>query len=228
MADNVVQGSAFVSGGAATGAWISVSVGGMGLSFSGTALSLGLTPLTATGAITGAASYGVFRAMVEGDASAVGAAVAGGCGGAGVSLTVGGMGLAFKGTAISLGIAPVTAAGSVVGLAIYGILKILDGAESKETTDDVFSRMEEKISWQEVYNQALIELAEDSLEKKFTELAFEEELSHLKQQLLKDNFSHSKIQKNLVNDIQKLYQQHKLDISFTDFDNVAVKFVEAE
>ncbi len=155
--------------------------------------------------------------------------MAGGCGGAGVSLTVGGMGLAIKGTAISLGIAPITAAGSVVGLAIYGILKILDRAVSKETTEEIFNRMEDKILWQEAYNQALLELLlesdEDPLEKKFAELAIEEELSHLKQQLWNNDFLHSEIQGNLVHDIQKLYQQQKLSLSFTNFDNAAVEFI---
>lgn len=229
MFDNAAQGSSFVAGGAATGACISMNVGGIGLSFSGTAVGLGLTPMTATGAIAGAASYGVFRAMVEGDPSAICAAVAGGCGGAGVSLTVGGMGLAMKGTAISLGIAPVTVAGSVVGLAVYGILKILDGAASKESAGEIFSRMEDKISDQEAYNQALLELllesGEDPLEKKFAELAIDEELSHLKQQLRKDGLLHSDIHGSLVRDIQKLYQQQQLSLSFTSFENAVVKFV---
>jgi hypothetical protein len=43
--------------------------------------------------------------------------------GAGLSLVVGGMGLAVAGTAIGIGMAPVAAAGAVVGLAALGVKK---------------------------------------------------------------------------------------------------------
>jgi hypothetical protein len=45
------ESTAFVATGAATGAWVSLNIGGMGLAFSGTAVGLGLAPITATGAI---------------------------------------------------------------------------------------------------------------------------------------------------------------------------------
>lgn len=43
--------------------------------------------------------------------------------GAGVSSYLGGMGLAVGGTAISIGAAPVVAAGAIVGLAGFGAVK---------------------------------------------------------------------------------------------------------
>ncbi len=46
--------------------------------------------------------------------------------GAGLSTTLGGMGLAVGGTAFSIGMAPVATAGAIVGLATFGILKALD------------------------------------------------------------------------------------------------------
>jgi hypothetical protein len=197
MPDNLGQGTAFVAGGAATGAWTSVSIGGMGLSFSGTAVSIGLTPVTIAGAVTGAASYGVFKAIIEGDASAFSAATLGGIGGAGVSVTVGGMGLAFNGTAIGLGIAPITAAGAVVGLAVYGLLKIFDEPGMKESFAQVFDRMEDKISWQEAYSQALMEVdptwAEFAWQQKFSALELEEDLQALKEELLLKTASKQKI-----------------------------------
>lgn len=53
--------------------------------------------------------------------------VAGGAAaGAGVSAMVGGMGLAVGGTAIGIGMLPVAAAGSLVGLAIYGAKKAIE------------------------------------------------------------------------------------------------------
>jgi len=45
--------------------------------------------------------------------------------GAGVFYVVGGMGLAFAGTAVGIGIIPVIAAGAVVGTAAYGVKKAL-------------------------------------------------------------------------------------------------------
>lgn len=164
MPEKMRQGAGFVAGGAATGTWVSLSIGGMRLSFSGTAVGLGLTPLAAAGAVTGAATYGAFRAIVGGDASAINAVAIGGLGGASVSMSVGGMGLSFSGTAVSLGLAPITSAGMVVGLAVYGVLKIFDGKGSKESSQQIFSRMEETIGWNESYQQALLDLNLESLE----------------------------------------------------------------
>jgi hypothetical protein len=57
------------------------------------------------------------------DPVAVGAAATGGVAGAGLSATIGGMGLAVGGTAVGIGMAPVIAAGVVVGLGAYGVSK---------------------------------------------------------------------------------------------------------
>lgn len=56
---------------------------------------------------------------------AAGFAAGGAAAGAGVSTLLGGMGLAVGGTAIGIGMAPVVAAGAVVGLAIFGATKAL-------------------------------------------------------------------------------------------------------
>lgn len=45
--------------------------------------------------------------------------------GAGVSYVVGGMGLAFMGTAVGIGMLPVAVAGAVAGTAAYGVKKAL-------------------------------------------------------------------------------------------------------
>lgn len=45
--------------------------------------------------------------------------------GAGAGALLGGMGLAVGGTAIGIGMAPVVAAGAVVGLAAFGLTKAL-------------------------------------------------------------------------------------------------------
>ena len=60
------------------------------------------------------------------DPSAVGAAATtGGAAGAGLSATIGGMGLAVGGTAVGIGMAPVIAAGVIVGLGTYGVSKAI-------------------------------------------------------------------------------------------------------
>ena len=54
--------------------------------------------------------------------------VAGGAtSGAALSATLGGMGLAVGGTAVSIGMGSVAAAGTVVGLAAYGLKKAIKG-----------------------------------------------------------------------------------------------------
>jgi hypothetical protein len=55
------------------------------------------------------------------------AAAAGAAAGAEVATTIGGMGLTVAGTAVSIGAAPVIAAGAIVGLAGYGVYKLLGG-----------------------------------------------------------------------------------------------------
>lgn len=61
-----------------------------------------------------------------GKAAEAAAFVAGGLTvGVGVAVTVGGMGLAVKGTAVAIGAAPVIATGVVVGLAAYGLKEVL-------------------------------------------------------------------------------------------------------
>ena len=51
----------------------------------------------------------------------------GGIIGAGASEIIGGIGLAVGGTAIGIGIAPLAAAGSIIGLAGYGISRVFGG-----------------------------------------------------------------------------------------------------
>ena len=57
---------------------------------------------------------------------AVGFATGGGAAGAGVAAVVGNMGLAGAFGGIAIGAAPVIAAGSIVGMAAYGVKKIFE------------------------------------------------------------------------------------------------------
>lgn len=179
-----------VGSGTVAGAAINIAIGNAGLAFSGTAVSLGMTPFAGAGAVIGAASYGILEAVIHGDTTALSAASAGGLCGAAISVQLGGMGLAFNGTAVSLGVFPLTIAGSVVGLAVYGLLKLMDGTGG-ETAADLFQRMatqlEDRIAWQTFYTEALLELdpgfAEAQWLQKFAELEIQEELTTLKREI---------------------------------------------
>ncbi len=116
-----------IAAGTAVGAGVSATVGGMGLLVAGTGVSIGAAPVAAAGAVAGSAVYGVKKAIEEQDPTAIGAAVVGAGVGAGASAVVGGMGLAFAGTAVGVTMAPVAAVGAVVGLAGYGVYKLFEG-----------------------------------------------------------------------------------------------------
>jgi hypothetical protein len=110
--------------GATVGAGASALVGGMGLAVGGTAVGIGMAPVTAVGAVVGTAAYGLKKAIEDKDTNAIGAVTIGAGAGAGVSALVGGMGLAVGGTAVAVTMAPVAVVGAVIGLAGYGISKL--------------------------------------------------------------------------------------------------------
>lgn len=131
------ESAAFIAGGVATGAAISHTVGGMGLAAAGTAVGIGAPHLMVAGAVAGMAAYGAKKGIENQDPLALGAAALGAVGGAGVSATVGKMGLLAAGTGFSIGMAPVAAAGAVVGLGGYGLLKLLDGSQDTNNPNKV-------------------------------------------------------------------------------------------
>ena len=189
VAENSGEGAAFVAGGAAGGGATSATVGGMGLAGGFGAVGIGTATVVGAGAVAGAAAYGASKAIREGDVAALGSMGIGAAGGAGVSSCVGGMGLVAPkiGLAVGIGTAPIAAVGAVVGLAAYGIAKLLDESGSGEPAAQVFERMEEKVSSQDAYLQAMMELdpglAELDWSQKFAALEIEEELQALKAQL---------------------------------------------
>ncbi|HBE33454.1 MAG TPA: hypothetical protein DDW76_20835 [Cyanobacteria bacterium UBA11369] len=166
-------------------------VGGFG------GVGIGMAPVAAAGGVVGAAAFGAFCAIGEGDAAAFGAIGLGAVGGIGVSSAIGGMGLSFGGAAVGIGIGTMAAAGGVFGLAAYGIAKLIDQAGSGETAAQAFSRMEEKVLQMEAYTSALMELMELEAElsgeawmQKFAALEIEDELKALKAQSRKKNSSY--------------------------------------
>lgn len=184
---NLSEGSQFLTGGAILGGGVSQAVGGMGLAGGFGAVSLGAVPVVGAGAIAGAAAYGVFKGISTGDRTAFATTGIGAMGGIGVSATVGGMGLVGGFGGIGIGMGTMAIAGGIVGLGVYGVAKMLDGAESAETPFQAFDRMEKKIDCQDAYLQALADLdpklAELEWQRKFSQLEVNEELKLLKAKL---------------------------------------------
>jgi hypothetical protein len=109
-------------------------------------------------------------------------------GGMGVSSVVGGIGFVAPkvGLAFGIGTVPIAGMGAVLGLAAYGVAKMLDTSQVEETPLQVVERMEEKVLNQEFYIDALIELnsflAGEELNQKFAALEIEAELEAMKAQ----------------------------------------------
>ncbi|QMS90775.1 hypothetical protein HUN01_25515 [Nostoc edaphicum CCNP1411] len=186
MIQSSKTGAAFIAGGTITGVGVSATVGGMGLAGGFGAVGIGATPVVSASAVAGAATYGAFKAIAEGDAAAIATMGIGAVGGAGIYSVVGGMGLVAPkvGLAFGIGAVPMAGIGAVVGLAAYGIAKLLDESGISETPAQLFERMEEKVLQMGYYSEAVMELeaflSGDDLNQKFAGLEVEDELQTLK------------------------------------------------
>lgn len=160
MTENFKTGAAFIAGGSITGAGVSATVGGMGLAGGFGAVGIGAVPVVGIGAVGGAAAYGAFTAIAQADAAAFGAMGIGAVGGVSFSNVVGGMGLVAPkiGLAFGIGTVPMVGVGALVGLAAYGIAKLLDESQIRETPAQVFERMEEKVLQMDYSAAAVMEL----------------------------------------------------------------------
>lgn len=201
MAETSAESVVFIAGGALGGAGVSATVGGMGLAGGFGAFGIGMAPVTVAGAVAGAAAYGAFCAIADGDSAAFGAIGMGALGGAGVSATVGGMGLAGGFGAVGIGMGTMAAAGGVVGLGVYGLYKAFKQEPGQRMAGaiDAFGRMESKVLEMEAYTQALLELElealertllGDAVEQKFATWEIEEELAQLKVKVGKKSSAH--------------------------------------
>jgi hypothetical protein len=59
------EAAGYAAAGAAAGAGLSAWIGGMGLALAGTAVSIGMAPVAAVGAMAGLAVYGVKKALED-------------------------------------------------------------------------------------------------------------------------------------------------------------------
>lgn len=174
-------------GGALTGTGTYATIGGMGLVGGFGGIGLGLGAMTGIGAVTGTALYGGIHALQTGDSTAYLATGLGSLAGVGLYNTIGGVGLGVGGTAFGLGMGAMAVSGGVIGLGIYGLAKMLNITSSPESFGETYTRMEEKMSYQEAYNEAMMEidptLAELSWKQKWAEIEIEDELNELKKNL---------------------------------------------
>ncbi len=120
-------GGVAVAGGAAAGAGVVAAVGNLGLVGAFGGIGIGMAPVAIAGGFVGAAGYGAVKAIKDGDAVALGAVAGGGLVGAGAAAIVGNMGLAVAGGAFAVGAAPVIVVGGALGMAGYGLWRMLGG-----------------------------------------------------------------------------------------------------
>ncbi|NEP07258.1 MAG: hypothetical protein F6K34_22095, partial [Okeania sp. SIO4D6] len=196
MSKNLSESLPYISIGATTGATFSTTVGNIGLIGSFGGISIGATPIIGAGAVVGAATYGAFKAITKSDPTAIGFIGMGSYGGVTLSSTIGGIGLGVGGTAFGVGIGAMATFGGVVGLGLYGFFQAINSSPQNRIVDSfaTFEQMEEKIldrvSWQEAYNQAMVELieldpvlAEMETKQKSTALEIEAELAQLQKNI---------------------------------------------
>lgn len=178
---------AFPIAGSMAGAGIYSTIGGVGIVSGFGGIGIGLVGMTTAGTVIGSAVYGAVEGIGNGDNTAFVAMGLGAISGAGIYSTIGGVGVGFGGSAFGIGIGSMTAAGGIFGLGIYGLAKMFANSGTAEPIVETFNRMEDKISYMEAYNQAMMELnplfADLIWEQQFSELEIEDELEMLKAQI---------------------------------------------
>lgn len=83
------------------------------------------TPMTVAGAVVCVAAYGAKKAIQEKDSCALISVAGGAFTGVGISAILSGMSLVVAETAVGISMAPVVAAGATIGLASYGLTRLV-------------------------------------------------------------------------------------------------------
>lgn len=181
-------GSVAIASGTAAGWTVASTLGNVGLVAGGTAFSVGAAPIMGAGAVAGAAAYGAYRGVTEGDPLAFSSLGLGAAAGAGLSASIGGVGIVGGFGGVGLGLGSMTAMGGIAGLGLYGIAKMLDSGP-KESAFAAFSHMEERINddltYDMAYTSALIELSfpEDDILRTILEYEADADLALLRQEV---------------------------------------------
>ena len=143
--------------GGVTGANLSACLGNIGLVGGFGGISVGLVGMTGIGILTSSAIYASLQGLETNDHNVGLALGIGSLGGIGIYSTFGGVGVAVKGTAFGVGVGSMAIAGGLVGLGIYGLMKMLSPTYSDdnfyrnlEFFDRITREYEEALFWQEV------------------------------------------------------------------------------
>jgi WD40 repeat protein len=143
--------------GGVTGANLSACLGNIGLVGGFGGISVGLVGMTGIGILTSSAIYASLQGLETNDHNVGLALGIGSLGGIGIYSTFGGVGVAVKGTAFAVGVGSIAIAGGLVGLGIYGLMKMLSPTYSNdnfysnlEFFDRITREYEEALFWQEV------------------------------------------------------------------------------
>ncbi len=143
--------------GGVTGANLSACLGNIGLVGGFGGISVGLVGMTGIGILTSSAIYASLQGLETKDHNVGLALGIGSLGGIGIHSTFGGVGVAVKGTAFGVGVGSMAIAGGLVGLGIYGLMKMLSPTYSDdnfyrnlEFFDRITREYEEALFWQEV------------------------------------------------------------------------------
>ena len=184
--------SGFVIVGAASGQIFASQVGGIGLVGSFGGLAIGTPVIVVGGALAGAAVQGIIEGLETGDVTVLGVTTVGSVLGAGFAASVGNVGVGVAGTAFGIGIGTMTVAGGIFAIGAYQLVKKFIKKGKAESFDSVFARLDDNLTDQEFYLQALLELdpvlQELTWYQKFSDLDTDQELQAMKQQLGLDSF----------------------------------------
>ena len=96
MKPHSFTGATFITTGTLTGAAISSTVGGIGIAGSFGAVGIGATTVTAVGTVLGAATYGTFTGIIQGDSKVLTSMGIGAMSGFAISNMIGNIGLTQK------------------------------------------------------------------------------------------------------------------------------------
>ena len=169
--------SGFIFVGAASGQVFASHIGNVGLVGGFGGMALGTPVIIVSGAIAGAAVQSVIEGIEQGDIKVLGVTTVGSVLGASCATTIGNVGVGVAGTAFGIGMGTMAIAGGVFALGVYQLIKLFSQGSQRETYDEIFTRIDNQISDQDFYTQALLELdpflQELTWHQRFSELATE-------------------------------------------------------
>jgi WD40 repeat protein len=143
--------------GGVTGANLCSYLGNIGLVGGFGGISIGLVGMTGIGIVTSSAIYTTLQGLGTNDRTVWLALGTGSLGGIVMYSTFGGVGVAVKGTTFGVGVGSMAIAGGIVGLGVYGLMKMLSPSYSDdnfyrnlEFFDRITREYEEALLWQEI------------------------------------------------------------------------------